>query len=90
VKKMTGEILIKNEYGLHARPAAQLVSLATKFDSQIFLIKDDTKVNAKSILGVLVLAAENGSTVTIEAEGEDAEEAVKEISALADRKFDTE
>ena len=88
--KKTEDMVIKNEYGLHARPAAQLVSLATKFDAQIFLLKDETKVNAKSILGVLVLAAESGSTVTVEAEGEDAEEAVQEILALAERKFDTE
>lgn len=88
--KQTGDMVIKNEFGLHARPAAQLVSLATKFESQIFLTKDETKVNAKSILGVLVLAAESGSTITIEAEGNDAEEAIQGLIALADRKFDTE
>ncbi|MBS1271377.1 MAG: Phosphocarrier protein HPr [Candidatus Marinimicrobia bacterium] len=88
--KKTGEIVIKNEFGLHARPAAALVSLTSKFDSQIFLIKDDTKVNAKSILGVLVLAAENGSTVQVEAEGEDAEEAISQIKELADNHFGTE
>lgn len=88
--KHTGEMVITNEFGLHARPAAALVSLANKFQAQVFLIKDDTKVNAKSILGVLVLAAESGSKVTIEAQGEDAEEAVKEIIELANNRFGTE
>lgn len=88
--KKTGEMVIKNEFGLHARPAAALVSLTSKFDSQIFLIKDGTKVNAKSILGVLVLAAESGSTVTIEAEGDDADKAIDEIITLADNHFGTE
>lgn len=88
--KSTGEMVISNEFGLHARPAAALVSLANKFQSQIFLVKDDTKVNAKSILGVLVLAAESGSKVTIEARGEDAEEAVREIIELANNRFGTE
>lgn len=88
--KHTGEMKIVNEFGLHARPAAALVSLANKFESQIFLIKDDTKVNAKSILGVLVLAAESGSTVEVEAEGDDAEKAVQEIMKLAENSFGTE
>lgn len=88
--KHSGEMKIVNEFGLHARPAAALVSLANKFDSQIFLLKDDTKVNAKSILGVLVLAAESGSTVDVEAEGEDAEQAVEEIIKLAENGFGTE
>ncbi|MBD3275550.1 MAG: HPr family phosphocarrier protein [Candidatus Marinimicrobia bacterium] len=88
--KHSGEMKIVNEFGLHARPAAALVSLANKFESQIFLLKDDTKVNAKSILGVLVLAAESGSTVEVEAEGDDAEEAVEEIIKLAENGFGTE
>lgn len=86
----TGEMKIQNEFGLHARPAAALVSLANKFEAQIFLVKDDTKVNAKSILGVLVLAAENGSTVQIEAEGDDAEEAIQKLIELANDRFGTE
>lgn len=88
--KQSGEMKIVNEFGLHARPAAALVSLANKFESQIFLLKEDTKVNAKSILGVLVLAAESGSTVEVEAEGEDAEQAVQEIIKLAENGFGTE
>jgi len=88
--KHSGEMKIVNEFGLHARPAAALVSLANKFESQIFLLKDDTKVNAKSILGVLVLAAESGSTVEVEAEGEDAEQAVEDIIKLAENGFGTE
>jgi len=87
---VTGEMVIRNEFGLHARPAAALVSLANKFHAQIFLVKDETKVNAKSILGVLVLAAESGSTVKIEAEGEDANQAVEQIIELANDRFGTE
>jgi len=86
----TGEMKIHNEFGLHARPAAALVSLANKFQAQIFLKKDETKVNAKSILGVLVLAAESGSTVEIEANGEDAEEAIQQLIDLAENRFGTE
>jgi len=86
----TGEMVIQNEFGLHARPAAALVSLANKFQAQIFLVKDETKVNAKSILGVLVLAAESGSTVKIEAEGDDAKRAVEQIIELANNRFGTE
>lgn len=83
-------MVIQNEFGLHARPAAALVSLANKFQAQIFLVKDETKVNAKSILGVLVLAAESGSTVKIEAEGDDAKRAVEQIIELANNRFGTE
>ncbi len=90
MSRASGEMVIKNEFGLHARPAAALVSRANKYKSQIFLMKDDNKVNGKSILGVLVLAAENGSTVRVEAEGEDAEEAVDDILQLAEDKFGTE
>jgi phosphocarrier protein HPr len=59
------EFEILNHQGLHARPATALVSLASKFESDIFLIRDDKKINAKSILGVLVLAAEHGSKLKI-------------------------
>ena len=76
------EITIKNKTGLHARPAALFVQIANKFDSDITIIKEDQKVNGKSIMGILMLAAEKGAKVTIIAEGDDAEKAVEELSEI--------
>ena len=81
------EMTILNEYGLHTRPATALVNLASKFKSQIYLSLGDVRVNAKSILGVMVLAAEKGAQVMVEAEGEDEVQAVNAIVELANRKF---
>jgi len=75
------EARIVNSLGLHARPAAQIVRLAANYTSHIELEKDDLSVNAKSIMGVMMLAAESGSTIKIRAEGDDEAQAV---SALAD------
>ena len=72
---------IVNEAGIHARPAAEIVKLSAKFRSEIFIEKDGMEVNAKSIMGVMMLAAECGSTVMIRAEGDDA---VAALDALAD------
>lgn len=76
------EIIIKNKTGLHARPAALFVQVANKFDSDITIKKDDQVVNGKSIMGILMLAAEKGAKVTIMAEGDDAEKAVRELSDI--------
>jgi len=76
------KIIIKNKSGLHARPAALFVQLANKFDATITLKKGKQSVNGKSIMGVLMLAAGKGSQVEIEAEGEDAEQAVLELEEL--------
>jgi len=73
---------VVNPLGLHARPAAQLVKLANTFGAEIQLIKDGVPVNGKSIMGVMILAAECGSTITIRAEGDDAEPAVAAIVEL--------
>jgi phosphocarrier protein len=73
--------------GLHARPAAELVKLAGQFQSEISLSRDGLAVNGKSIMGVLMLAAEHGSELHIRAEGPDAAEAVKAIEALVNRGF---
>ena len=72
---------VVNEAGIHARPAAEIVKLAAKFRSEIVIEKDGVEVNAKSIMGVMMLAAECGSTIMIRAEGDDAEAA---LDALAD------
>ncbi|MFO7841311.1 MAG: HPr family phosphocarrier protein [Fidelibacterota bacterium] len=81
------QITIQNKQGLHARPATALVNTAAKFKSEIFISRDDKKVNGKSILGLLVLAAEYGAKLNVEADGPDEEEAVKAIRELADNHF---
>lgn len=73
---------IVNQDGLHARPAAQIVRLANSFASDIELAKDGVGVNGKSIMGVMMLAAECGSAITIRADGPDAEAAVAALSEL--------
>ena len=75
-------VAVVNPLGLHARPAAQLVKLASNFTSEIQLVKDGVPVNGKSIMGVMILAAECGSTLTVRAEGADAEAAVAALVEL--------
>jgi phosphocarrier protein HPr len=76
------EATIVNPLGLHARPAAQLVRLASSFASEIAIGKDGMEVNAKSIMGVMMLAAECGSAILVRATGADAEQAVAAIVGL--------
>ena len=76
------ETRIVNPLGLHARPAAQLVKLASGFESEIELVKDGMPVNGKSIMGVMMLAAESGSALTVRARGSDEVEAVAALSEL--------
>jgi phosphocarrier protein HPr len=83
-------IEVVNKLGLHARPAAMLVSTAGKFKSEISLKKGDVEANAKSILGVMMLAAEVGSIVTIKAQGEDEQQAAQAIAQLFEQKFGEE
>ena len=79
---MEKEVEVVNKLGLHARPAMMLVKTASQFQSEIKIIKDNVNVNAKSIMGVLVLAAEKGSKLKIVAEGPDEEEAVEALAKL--------
>lgn len=72
-------VIIKNKTGLHARPAATFVQIANKFDSEITVEKGKQKVNGKSIMGILMLAAGQGQKVTVRAEGPDAELAINEL-----------
>lgn len=80
-------VQIVNKNGLHARPAAEIVKLAAKYQSNIVVIKDDLDVNGKSIMGVMMLAAECGSSITFRAEGPDAEQALDALAALVRNKF---
>ncbi|MEP6692742.1 MAG: HPr family phosphocarrier protein [Gemmatimonadaceae bacterium] len=80
-------VIIVNQNGLHARPAAEIVKTASKFKSDIVMVRDDLEVNGKSIMGVMMLAAEFGSTLLVRAEGPDSEQAVSAIADLVARKF---
>ena len=75
-------VTIVNKVGLHARPAAQIVKLASQFKSDITLSRDDLEVNGKSIMGVMMLAAERGTSLLLRAEGDDAEPALDALAKL--------
>ena len=87
---ITKELTILNRLGLHARAAGALVKLASKFASEITIEKGGTEVNAKSIMGLLMLAAAMGSTVTLTVAGEDEDEAAAAVEELVQRKFNEE
>lgn len=81
------ELLITNKHGLHARPAAQFVKIAGKFSSEIKVIKDGLEVNGKSIMGIMMLAAEPGSEIILLIEGDDEHAAFDALKELIDQKF---
>jgi phosphocarrier protein len=80
-------VQIANRNGLHARPAAEIVKTAAKFRCDITIRRDDMEVNGKSIMGVMMLAAEYGSTLLLHADGPDADEAVEALAALIAGRF---
>lgn len=82
------DILVSNKLGIHARPAAMFVKTANRFACDIFVEKDGERVNGKSIMGLMMLAAGPGSKVTVCAEGHDADAALAELETLMQRKFD--
>lgn len=84
------QVMVVNKYGLHARPAAEFVKLANRFASDVWIRKDEVEVSGKSIMGVMMLAAECGSTVRIRARGDDAEEAVGALVELVESRFGEE
>lgn len=81
---------IRNKYGLHARPAAEFVKKAHTFDADVWVRKEELEVNGKSIMGMMMLAAEKGAEIVIRAAGDDAEDAVDALSALVDTQFGEE
>jgi len=81
------EVRILNKLGIHARPAAEIVKTAGKFKSSITIVRDDLEVNAKSIMGVMMLAAECGATIVVRAIGDDAEPALDALAAVIANKF---
>ncbi len=84
---MERTVEIVNKNGLHARPAAEIVKLSSKFRSEITIVRDDLEVNGKSIMGVMMLAAECGSHILVRANGDDAEQALNAIAELVAAKF---
>jgi phosphocarrier protein len=84
------DVEIVNKLGLHARPSARLTQLASNFKSQVFMSRNGRRVNAKSIMGVMMLAAAKGSTVTLETEGEDETEAIDALAGLISSGFGEE
>jgi len=81
------DVVVENELGLHARPAALFTRTATRFKSEVMVGKDGSHINGKSILGVMMLAAYQGTTLTIQADGEDEREAVQALVDLVKSKF---
>jgi phosphocarrier protein HPr len=81
------DLTIVNKLGLHARASAKLTQLASGFQSEVWLTRNDRRVNAKSIMGVMMLAAGKGAVVTVEADGADAEDALAAIRALVADRF---
>ncbi len=79
------KLIVKNKQGLHARPAAMFVQVANKFEANITVSRDEEKVNGKSIMGILMLGAEQGSEIILEAEGKDAEAALAELERIINR-----
>ena len=85
---VTKELTIINKLGIHARPAAQFVKLASSFDADIVVEKDGEEVDGKSILGLMMLAVGHGSKITVTAEGKDGEQALDALEALIARKVE--
>jgi len=87
---LTKELTVSNKLGIHARPEALFVKTANRFTCEIFVEKDGEKINGKSIMGLMMLAAGPGSKVTLHVRGTDATQAIAELEALVQRKFDEE
>ncbi len=84
------ELTIPNEDGLHARPAAKFVKLASRFACDVWVEKDDEEINGKSIMGLMMLAAAQGSVIRVTAEGEDAAAALEQLSKLVESGFEAD
>ena len=85
---ITREMVVVNKLGIHARPAAMFVKTANRFECDVFVEKDGERINGKSIMGLMMLAAGPGSKLVVHADGADATRALSELDALLKRKFD--
>jgi len=88
--KISREYVIRNRYGIHARPAALFVKIASRYDADVYVEKDDAKVSGKSIMGLMTLEAGRGASLTINAEGPDSEQVLDELQSLFESGFDEE
>ncbi len=86
--QQTIELIVKNRMGIHARPAAMVVRIANRFPAELYVEKDDEQVNGKSIMGLMMLAAGQGSKLRFTCIGEGGAEMLKEMEKLFERKFD--
>ena len=82
------ELTVNNKMGIHARPAAMIVRIANKYTAEVTVEKDDEQVTGKSIMGLMMLAAGNGSTLRFSADGSDADAMLEEMTTLFERKFE--
>jgi phosphocarrier protein len=82
------DVTVQNKLGIHARPASKFVRIASRYQSEILVEKDGDTVNGKSIMGLMMLAAGPGSRIKLVAEGADADQAVRELEDLINRKFE--
>src|SRR3954469_21069281 len=89
-KKIERDIVITNRLGLHARPAAMFVRIATRYRSEVWVAKEGEEINGKSIMGLMMLAAGQGSKLTIKCEGPDADRVMEELEELIQKKFNEE
>src|SRR5450432_4061480 len=89
-EKVEKEITILNRLGLHARPSALFVRVATRYRCEIWVSKEGEEINGKSIMGLMMLAAGQGSKLQVRAEGSDAAEAIKDLEALVESRFNEE
>jgi len=87
-QKFGKELVVQNRLGLHARPSAMFVKVCSRFKCDVWVEKDGERVNGKSIMGLMMLAAGHGSKLLVSCEGSDADRALEEIEALVMRKFD--
>lgn len=81
-------LVVQNKMGIHARPAAMIVRLTSKFKGEVFFEKDEEQVNGKSIMGLMMLAAGRGSKIRVSAQGADADQLLRELEGLFERKFE--
>lgn len=84
------DVKIINSLGLHARPAAQLVKITSRYNCDVFISKEEMEVNAKSIMGVMMLAAEQGSIITVKCDGPDESDCLGDLKELINNKFNEE
>jgi len=87
---ITEDVKIINRLGLHARPAAMFVQTATRFESDVFVRKDGSEVNGKSVMGMMMLAAGCGTAITLVVDGPDEKTAMVELKKLFEKKFEEE